>query len=235
MDGRSRRKAARLLAAVGLALLLATSAAAYAVATATPREHTSRLSPLTEIRNFREVDPGRFYRSGQLTGAQFAEAIERLGIRTIVNLRGRPQQPAGWYEEEVETARRLGVRHADVRLSARSVPRRNELIRLLDVFRDAERPILVHCQDGADRAGEAAAIWQIDQMGRTREQALEMLTLRFLHLSWFRPAKRYFAERYLGERWAREHYDPCDFEYFDRRHCGAPARRAGTDGGRQAL
>ncbi len=40
------------------------------------------------LANFREVDPGRFYRSGQLDGDQLREVVATFGIRTIVNLRG---------------------------------------------------------------------------------------------------------------------------------------------------
>ena len=206
----------------GVGLLAVIGMLAAAIVTATPRERTSELSLLTQIRNLREVDPGRFYRSAQLEGDQFAEAIERLGIRSIVNLRGKPTTPVEWYEQEIAVSERLGVRHFDVRLSARSVPRRAELLALLKVYEIAERPILVHCQDGADRAGEASAIYAIDEMGFSNDEALELLTPRFLHFRWFRPAKRYFIERYRGRRWARREYDPCDFEYYDvARYCAA--------------
>src|SRR5258708_38043548 len=41
----------------------------------------------------REVVPGRVYRSGQLTGDGFAEAVRRYGIRTIVNVQDDNPDP----------------------------------------------------------------------------------------------------------------------------------------------
>ena len=49
--------------------------------------------PIVEYRNvytfdkrLREVDPGRVYRSGEMTAAGFADAVARYKIRTILNL-----------------------------------------------------------------------------------------------------------------------------------------------------
>jgi protein tyrosine/serine phosphatase len=213
MPGWARVGAIARWGAAGVAVLLV-GALSLLVATE-PRDRTSRLALTTEVMNFREVDPGKLYRSGQLNGEQLADAIDQLGIKTVINLRGRATEP--WYREEKEVAREKGVRHVDVRFSARRIPTRDQLIVLLDAFRDEERPILMHCNFGADRVGEAAAIYQMEYMGKSRQEALDMLTLRYLHLEWRRPAKRYFIEIYGGEQWAREVYDPCDFEHFNKR------------------
>jgi protein tyrosine/serine phosphatase len=197
-------------------LFAALASAASLVVGASPRERTSRLPLAIELRNFHEVDPGRFYRSGQLSAEQLGEAIRELGIRSVVNLRGAPRHEEAWHREQVAAVRRSGARHYDVRLSARRIPHRSELLRLLGVFQRAERPILVHCGDGADRAGEAAAIYAIDHMGFSNEQALRQLTLSYLHFSWWRPAKRYFVSRYRGARWAWDAYFPCRLEHYDR-------------------
>src|SRR5436853_3471242 len=37
-------------------------------------------------KRLRAVEPGRFYRSGQLTAAGFTDAVKRLGLRTIINV-----------------------------------------------------------------------------------------------------------------------------------------------------
>jgi protein tyrosine/serine phosphatase len=167
--------------------------------------------------NFREVDPGRLYRSGQLSGDEFRQVIDQYGIKTIINLRGATPR-SDWYREEVAAVREKGVRLIDIAFSSGRIPHPRRLIVLLDAYRDAERPILVHCQSGADRAGEASAIYQIEYMGKSKEEALEMLTLRHLHLGWRRPAMRYFIGRYQGEEWVRNAYDPCepDYEYYDK-------------------
>jgi len=206
------------VAGVALALLTGLVVAFFGYASE-PR--LDLLAP-TLLGNLREIDPGRFYRSGQLSGAQLRRTIEVLGIRTIINLRGHSTDHE-WYRAEAAVAAEKGVALHSVHLSSRGLPHRDELAALLDLYRSAERPILVHCDSGADRAGEAAAIYEIEYMGKSREEALEMLTLHYRHLSWWRPAKRYFLERYRGEDWLRNVYDPCldEYEYYDKaRYCG---------------
>ena len=164
------------------------------------------------LANFREVDPGRFYRSGQLDGDQLREVVATFGIRTIVNLRGE-SAPKPWYLEEVGAAQELGVAHHDVRLSSRSLPRPAELRKLLALYREASYPILVHCQAGADRSGEADALYRIEQLGQTPAEALEALSFRMRHKTWEHPVRRTFIERYQGEAWLERSYDPCGADW----------------------
>jgi len=176
----------------------------------------------TLLANLREVDPGRFYRSGQLSGSQLRDTIDAFGIRTIINLRGHSTYH-DWYQAEAAVAAEADIPLHNIHLSSRGLPHRKEIADLLDLYRTAERPILVHCDGGADRAGEASAIYQIEYMGKSRAEALEMLTFRYRHLSWWKPAKRYFIERYQGEDWLLNQYDPCldDYEYYDKvKYCG---------------
>jgi uncharacterized protein (TIGR01244 family) len=212
-----RARAAALAGCAGLALGLA----GFSVWSSELRADRSVALALA---NLREVDPGRFYRAGQLDAGELREAIAALGLRTVINLRGYDQS-SDWYAAETAVTRAAGVAHHDVHLSARSLPRPREVARLLDLYRSAERPILVHCDSGADRAGEASALYAIEYMGETPQQALEMLTLRYRHLAWLRPAKRAFIERYRGEAWVRHDYDPCgpDWEGSSRPEiCAAP-------------
>jgi protein tyrosine/serine phosphatase len=85
------------------------------------------------------------------------------------------------------------------------------------------RPILIHCQGGADRTGEASAIYLIDHLGYDREEAAKKaLKLRYFHTPLYAPAKTYFIDRYLGEDWARTVYNPCDagWKHYDQKtHC----------------
>lgn len=195
--------------AFGLAALLAVAAATALVAARYP--------------NFHEVDPGGLYRSGQLSPGGLARVIERHGIRTVVNLRGASD--ADWYRAEAAVARAHGVQLVDISLSSRRLPHPDEVAALLDAFRDAERPILVHCFSGADRTGLAAAVYALEVQGRSREEALSLLTLRTLHAAFLAPAMRRFVELYRGEAWARTEYDPCtagDRFYPQQRYCPLP-------------
>src|SRR5207302_8467604 len=47
----------------------------------------------THSKRLREVAPGKFYRSGEMTAPGFREAIADLGIRTIINLQDEYPDP----------------------------------------------------------------------------------------------------------------------------------------------
>jgi hypothetical protein len=114
-------------------------------------------------RNKHEVVPGRVYRTGQLAPDQLQAYVREHGIRTVVNLRGRPFD--AWYPNEALATQLLGVSQEDVTTSANRLPAPGELVRLIEVFDRAEHPILIHCQQGADRTGMAAAIYLLTRPG----------------------------------------------------------------------
>ena len=108
------------------------------------------------------VISGRVYRCAQPSGPELTEVIERDKIRTVVNLRGVAQTMhhprSAWYRLEAETTAEAGVNQEDITLSAKLLPPPAELRRLIDVLDRAERPLLLHCKQGADRTGLAAAL-----------------------------------------------------------------------------
>lgn len=167
--------------------------------------------------NFHEVDPGKLYRSAQLTGEELDQAIHTFGIRTVINLRG--ENPGkDWYDAEARVTQQAGVKLISIPMMASRIPHRKDLIDLLDAFEKSERPILIHCQAGADRTGEASAIYEMEYMGKSRKEALKMLTLKYDHLELAAPSKRYFIGVYGGKDWAYHTYDPCaqDYRYYDK-------------------
>jgi protein tyrosine/serine phosphatase len=186
------------------------------------------VSPRLWLANFREVASGRFYRSGQLDADELRQVVQRFGIRTIVNLRGYDPRPA-WRAGELAVARELGVAHFDVHLSARSLPRPEEIAKLLAIYRESTEPILVHCDSGADRAGEAAALYRIEVLGEPSEAAAAReLSLTRRHWSWRKPEKLAFLAAWRGSDWLRSDYDPCSGAWRELRRprsCEAEASR----------
>lgn len=164
---------------------------------------------------FYEVDKG-VYRGPQPDAATLEEAIKSYGLKTIINLRG--ESTASWYKQEKEVADRYGVKMINISMSAKSIPHRDNLIKLLDAFRDAQKPFYIHCMAGVDRTGEASALYQMIYMGKPLEDALEMLSPKFGHFENLMPAKRYFVrDVWKGEQWAYDEYNPCSgqFKYYD--------------------
>ena len=147
--------------------------------------------------NVHEVIAGQFYRSGQLSSAGLADVIERYGIKTVLNLRGESQRP--WYRDEVAATEKMGARHVDFRMSAASALSVAEIEALVTVMRDAPKPLLVHCEGGADRSGLAAVIY-LQQIAGVNEDVAELqLSPFFGHIGFMRP----FAAHAMDESWEK--------------------------------
>src|SRR5262245_25899484 len=102
--------------------------------------------------NFHTVIAGELYRSAQPTPAQLEAHIRGEGIGTIVNLRGENDH-ARWYADEIATAEKLGVKHIDFRMSATRILPPDRADQLVAILKSAPKPILIHCEAGADRSG----------------------------------------------------------------------------------
>jgi len=147
-------------------------------------------------RNIDEFAPG-VWRSNQPSPAQIA-ALGRRGVRTIVNLRGASDW--GSYHLERAACEQAGIRLVDSRLYSRMPPAVEEVQSLFDVFDSAERPLLMHCKSGADRAGLGAALYLL-WAGHTPQEAARQLSLRYLHV---RHAKTGVLDRFIAT-YARAH------------------------------
>jgi protein tyrosine phosphatase (PTP) superfamily phosphohydrolase (DUF442 family) len=143
-------------------------------------------TPLFE-NNWGVVDPGRVYRSAQ-PDEELAERIAAYRIASILNLRGGSPDDE-FYVEEVETAEREGVAFYDVPLSATERPGRLGLLSILDVLDNARYPILIHCKQGADRTGLAAALYYMMKRNESPELAERGFSLRHAHVPLLGPEK----------------------------------------------
>jgi protein tyrosine/serine phosphatase len=126
--------------------------------------------------NFHSITPGEAYRSAQLDRTRLQYYIKKYGIRSVVNLRGRFADEA-WYVNEIRTCSDLGVEHYDLELSALHEPDSSQVRQLLAIFKAAPRPVLIHCQSGADRSGLAAAMWKVIVDKETKATAENQLTI----------------------------------------------------------
>jgi protein tyrosine phosphatase (PTP) superfamily phosphohydrolase (DUF442 family) len=134
------------------------------------------------VHNEDVVEPGKLYRSAQLSVSELRSDIAQNGIRTVLNLRGE-NTASPWYQAELNVCRELGVQHIDVHLSAKHLPPPVEVDKLLDALQTAPRPILVHCLSGSDRTGLASCIFLIDQEHVPWKQAEDALSWRFGHFA----------------------------------------------------
>lgn len=167
-----------------------------------------------QMQNFFEIDPGKFYRSQQLTGDVLKSYIKRYGIKTIINLRGVNE--ADWYNAESAVAREMGVELCSIPMSAVVLSSRESLQALLSLYDKAQLPILVHCQGGADRTGEATALWLLEKQGKSKQEALKQLSLQYGHRKYVNSAKDFLIQLWCGREWLATTYNPKDYPKYCR-------------------
>lgn len=162
----------------------------------------------------------RMLRSSQPTPAHIAEAA-RMGVRTIINLRGRRDNCGSWVLE-AEACARHGIRLVDFPVNSRDAPKKQVLHRARDIWREIEYPALMHCKAGSDRVGFMSVLYLFVHEGVPLRQAMGQLSWRYGHL---KQAKTgildHFYETYLNDtrdrpmdfyQWVDEVYDPVAFK-----------------------
>lgn len=133
--------------------------------------------------NFHRVSDD-LYRGAQ-PEAEGIRELEKLGVRTIVNLRlvrsDRDEirqaglttgGPVG--STPLPGPRGIGYEH--IRMEAWDADS-DEVLRFLKIVSDPARtPVFVHCRHGADRTGTMCAVYRIVVQGWSREDAVEEMT-----------------------------------------------------------
>lgn len=159
--------------AVWLALPYATAADEVGAAgpadrppgTAAPRNPAWAGAVDTRRNLYRVTDT--FYRSERLTHADVAR-LRQLGVRTVINLRA--------FHSDAEVLAGSGIRQVRIPLLTWKIDDAQIVHALAEIrAAQAEGPILLHCQHGADRTGLITAMYRMAYQGWSRQQALEEL------------------------------------------------------------
>jgi protein tyrosine phosphatase (PTP) superfamily phosphohydrolase (DUF442 family) len=112
--------------------------------------------------NFRVVEQGAFYGSRQMSGDTLTATINKYGVKTVVNCRGK-NDGSPWYDEEAAACARAGVVLANFGWSRNSIPPPESLLQFLELLETGQKPFLAHCQGGTHRTGAAAAVYLLAQ------------------------------------------------------------------------
>lgn len=126
-----------------------------------------------------EIAPG-VWRSNQPNPARVERWAAR-GIKSVVLLRGTgPGKPI--YDLEREACDRAGLTLHLAPLSGRNLATRERLLGVLDAFRIAEKPFVMHCKSGIDRTGLAAFLYLVAETDTPPEIARRQLSFKYLHV-----------------------------------------------------
>ena len=124
----------------------------------------------TKYRNFRVVEPGVLYRSGQMSASGLASTVEQYGIKTVISLRelrddGKPSPDS----DEVTFCHEHGVRHVIlspakwVGINGSPAPVEPNVAAFLKILDDpASKPVLVHCFAGIHRTGGYVSLYRME-------------------------------------------------------------------------
>jgi tyrosine-protein phosphatase SIW14 len=161
-----------------------------ALAFDTPAQSEARYP---ELPNFHQVN-SQLYRGAQpRTGG--LQRLKGIGIKTIVNLRGKDEHTGA----ENEEARSLGLRYYNIPLPEFSSPRDAEVQQVLDLINRAEnQPVFVHCRHGEDRTGTIIACYRITHDGWTATAAKKEAEQR--GMSWTQVGMKHYIDKFYRQR-----------------------------------
>ena len=122
------------------------------------------LPEIPGVHNFHEVNE-HVYRGAQPNKQGFA-ALAKLGVRTVIDLRGEKSE-----RSVVEGA---GMRYVRLAWSGHRAPAEEQVFTVLSLMNDtSDWPVFVHCRRGADRTGTAVACYRVSHDHWTNQQALD--------------------------------------------------------------
>ena len=117
------------------------------------------------VANLHRISP-MLYRSEQPT-ALGMKNLEKLGIRTVINLRA--------FNDDDDEVKGTSLRTEHIKILTWRIDDRH-VIEVMRMLRQTENaPFLIHCQHGADRTGVMSAMYRVLEQGWTPEDALEEL------------------------------------------------------------
>jgi protein tyrosine/serine phosphatase len=121
------------------------------------------------------------YRSSQPTMWQLRRVVKKLGIKTILNLKGNNPNSAYWAFEKEQCAK-LGIRLVDIEIYSRETPWPENIRHAKEVFESIEYPMWMHCKAGADRTGIYATFYQYFHQGIPIEQTDQLKLWPYGHI-----------------------------------------------------
>lgn len=134
--------------------------------------------------NFHQLDKNA-YRSAQMFDYNLEYFLKEYQIKSILNLRGaHPERKH--YQDEIRIAQELNVLHYNYEMQSYNELNSSRINALLEILKEAPKPLLIHCRSGADRTGLVSALYML-QNGAPFDEAKKHLSYRYGHILLFHP------------------------------------------------
>ena len=101
--------------------------------------------------------------------------MAEAGVKTVLCLR-KGGSGRDWYEEEAALCRELGMEIRHLGWSAHD-DSQDQIERLTHALQELPAPYLIHCKQGIDRTGLAAAVFRVVVLGHPKELAKSELSI----------------------------------------------------------
>jgi protein tyrosine/serine phosphatase len=153
------------LIAVGAVALVISFADNVSVAFDRKKENQGTVQE-TDVKNFGKVND-HIYRGAQPDGDEYKK-LAAIGIKTIIDLRERPEKDARRLAEDA------GLQYVNIGLNDRRPPTESESNHFLQLVNDENNwPVYVHCAGGRHRTGVLMAIYRMEVDGWDARRAYE--------------------------------------------------------------
>ena len=165
-----------------------------------------------EPMNFGVVEPGKIFRSGQISKQVMRQTLVNNRIGVIIDLSSRWEETPDAQAERA-IAKQLGIERINLTLRGNGVGNPNVYPQVLaDIVRANHdgKAVLVHCQSGAQRTGGIVAAYRILVEGRPQDAAFAEMS-EYGHRPHSNPELIPFIKSHLLEwraRLAAEHIIP---------------------------
>ncbi len=135
---------------------------------------------IAELRgNFYQIDKNA-YRSGILRNHNMPYYIEKYQIKTILNLQGSSKK--SWYLNEIKLSKKHNIQHIDYKISNKNFYDHNKTSEIVQILKNAPKPILIHCVGGADRTSLVSALYEYAINHKSAEEAKKQFAWYYGHL-----------------------------------------------------
>lgn len=165
-------------------------------------EHGDKIR-VTGVPNFGKINE-HLYRGAQPRNDGLPE-LKKLGITTIVDLRGEDRSKINW---EKKTSESLGMHFVNIPVSGWGPPAYKQIAQFLGIFRDnPNEKVFVHCRLGEDRTGVFVAAYRIAVDRFLSDEALHEMYFFGFNGFWH-PAMRTFIRDFPNHLTTDLHFEP---------------------------